>query len=590
MPFEIGQIVSDYQILDILGKGGMGRVYRVVNVISGRMEAMKVLLGDFAGEREISERFGSEIRTLGRLDHPNIAKLHTAFRAENEVVMLMEFVEGFTLTDRMKQGPIPLNEVLSYVSQTLAALDYAHQNGVVHRDIKPSNIMVTPQGTVKLMDFGIAKSMKDNMQTRTGMTMGSLCYMSPEQVRGTPVDARSDLYAMGMVLYELTAGRRPFEFESTYALLDAQLNSTPCPPIELNPSLPPALNGIIMKALEKDPAQRFQSASEFRQSIEEVAGPGQPSGGSANLPTQLYAPVPHPAPPQDPSTRPSPGKFGNKWLLPSIIVMCLLVAAALYLVVTKKNGESATVAATGNTSPAITPSAPPAQLHLASGDMVLVMGGDAHLGEHRSPKALKSFYIDKTEVPLSVYRQFCRERSIDPPQGTAGMSPDMPAVNVSFYEASQFAQWAGKRLPSGDEWEMAARGLNGLTYPWGDTFQPGRANLRIGGAGHVMPVDSYVNGASPAGALNMVGNVWELVATECAAPTGEQFEQYRMKEFSSLVPRLLPTDLFYQARGGSFRTDIPAAQLSSLVWDYTPFPARARQPDVGFRCARDADH
>src|SRR5947209_8631875 len=173
MPFEVGQIASDYEILGLLGKGGMGRVYRVRNVISNRVEAMKVLLADVAAEGQLGDRFIGEIRTLARLDHPNIAKFHTAFKYENQLVMVMEFVEGFTLSDRAKDGPIPLDEVLSYVTQTLAALSYAHQSGVIHRDIKPSNIMVTPHGVVKLMDFGIAKSTVDASLTRPGTTMGS---------------------------------------------------------------------------------------------------------------------------------------------------------------------------------------------------------------------------------------------------------------------------------------------------------------------------------------------------------------------------------------------------------------------------------
>src|SRR5205807_1247850 len=137
--------------------------------------------------------------------------------------------------EQAKNARIPFPEVLSYITQILTALSYAHENGVIHRDIKPSNVMITPQGVVKLMDFGIAKSTADPLTTRSGATIGSILYMSPEQVRGGPVDARSDLYSVGVLLYELTAGRRPFEGENTFAILDAQLKTTPQPPIELNP-------------------------------------------------------------------------------------------------------------------------------------------------------------------------------------------------------------------------------------------------------------------------------------------------------------------------------------------------------------------
>jgi serine/threonine protein kinase len=271
MPFQPGQLAGDYEVLDVLGKGGMGSVYRVRNVISDRIEAMKVLLEDIGSQPGIGERFIAEIRTLARLDHPNIAKLHTAFKVQNQLVMVMEFVEGTDLAERAREGSIPLYKVVGYVKQVLSALTYAHNHGVVHRDIKPSNIMVTQQGGVKLMDFGIAKSNAEPLLTRPGTTMGSLAYMSPEQVRGDAVDGRSDIYSVGVVLYELTAGRCPFESDSTYRIMDAQLNSPPPPPIEFNRALPQAINDIILTALQKDPAQRFQNTEAFRRALESVA-------------------------------------------------------------------------------------------------------------------------------------------------------------------------------------------------------------------------------------------------------------------------------------------------------------------------------
>jgi eukaryotic-like serine/threonine-protein kinase len=273
MPFQPGQLAGDYEVLDVLGKGGMGHVYRVRNVISDRIEAMKVLLEDIGSQPGIVERFISEIRTLARLDHPNIAKLHTAFKAQNQLVMVMEFVEGTDLAERARESSIPLYKVIEYLKQVLSALTYAHNHGVVHRDIKPSNIMVTRQGGVKLMDFGIAKSSSEPLLTRPGTTIGSLAYMSPEQVRGSGVDARSDIYSMGVVLYELTAGRCPFESDSTYQLMDAQLNAAPPPPIQFNRLLPQPLNDIILTALQKDPAHRFQNAEAFRKALDSVIAP-----------------------------------------------------------------------------------------------------------------------------------------------------------------------------------------------------------------------------------------------------------------------------------------------------------------------------
>ncbi len=378
MPFEVGQIASDYEILGLLGKGGMGRVYRVRNVISNRVEAMKVLLADVAAEEELGDRFLGEIRTLAKLDHPNIAKFHTAFKYENQLVMVMEFVEGFTLSDRAKQGLIPLDEVLSYVTQTLAALGYAHQNGVIHRDIKPSNIMITPHGVAKLMDFGIAKSNLDAALTRPGTTMGSMLYMSPEQVNGTTVNASSDLYSVGVLLYELAAGRRPFEAESELAILQSHLNTTPQPPIEVNPALPQPLNEIIMTSLEKEPMRRFQSAEAFCRALESVRGraPAANAQAAAASPTMPMA-MGKPGPPHAKS-----GARGLWMALGAVACVCVLAAGALTLPHFWKSSaatRSATHQVTTPDQPASTTPAPTpvAQTQPAAQDPSAVAGNPA---------------------------------------------------------------------------------------------------------------------------------------------------------------------------------------------------------------------
>jgi len=336
MPFEVGQRVNDYEILDVLGVGGMGRVYRVRNIISQRVEAMKVLLPDLSAEPELAGRFIGEIRTLASFDHPNIAQLHTAFQVENQLVMIMEYIEGFTLDQRAKQGPIPLDQILDYTTQVLAALSYAHGRGVVHRDMKPSNMMVTPHGVIKVMDFGIAKSATDPHATRPGTTLGSLYYMSPEQVRGSSVDARSDLYSVGISVYELSAGRKPFQADTTFDILNQQLNVAPQPPIEYNPNLPPALNEIILTALAKDPMRRFQSADAFKNALQSV----RTSLAAANLRTQTAAPAgSHPSPPppsapiaqRTPSMQPPKGNRGLWMAVGAIALVCVLAGGALVL-------------------------------------------------------------------------------------------------------------------------------------------------------------------------------------------------------------------------------------------------------------------
>ncbi|HXP11916.1 MAG TPA: serine/threonine-protein kinase, partial [Acidobacteriaceae bacterium] len=242
-------------------------------VISERTEAMKVLLADLQADPELATRFLSEIRTLAALDHPNIAQLHTALQLGNELVMIMEFVEGMTLQQMAQQSPLSTKKVINYAHQVLAALSFAHSRGVVHRDIKPANVIVTPQGLVKLTDFGIAKSKAITELTQPGTTMGSLHYMSPEQAKGgRRVDGRCDLYSLGITIYELLAGCLPFADESAYVLLHNHLNDPPRPPIEVNPRLSKSLNDVILKALEKDPEKRFQDAASFSDALERASG------------------------------------------------------------------------------------------------------------------------------------------------------------------------------------------------------------------------------------------------------------------------------------------------------------------------------
>jgi serine/threonine-protein kinase len=285
MSLEVGSTVGDYQIVDILGAGGMGKVYKVRNVISDRVEAMKVLLPDLGHARELADRFLREIKVQASLEHPNIAALHTALRVDNQLLMLMELVEGETLAQKLKAGPIPVSLALDYIRQVLSALEYAHARGVVHRDIKPANMMVTPNGVVKLMDFGIAKAAGDYKLTMTGTTMGSLYYMSPEQITGTAMlDGRADLYSVGVSLYELATGKRPFDGDSQFAIMSAHLEG-PVPPIDLNPNSP-WLNEIILNSLRKDRNERFQTASAFLGALAAavIGEPQQPATLHQDLP------------------------------------------------------------------------------------------------------------------------------------------------------------------------------------------------------------------------------------------------------------------------------------------------------------------
>jgi eukaryotic-like serine/threonine-protein kinase len=372
--YAVGQKLGDYEILGILGAGGMGKVYKVRNTISDRVEAMKILLPDLAGQKDLADRFLREIKVLASLHHPNIAALRTALTLDNQLVMIMEFVDGVTLSSRLHQSAIPPALAVKYIDQVLDALSYAHKQNIIHRDIKPANMMLTPDGTVKLMDFGIARSASDRSLTMTGTTLGSLNYMPPEQVKGDPADNRSDLYSLGVSLYELVTGQLPFTADSNYAMMAAHLQEVPKPPIVLRPGIPQALNQIIVMALAKDPGQRFQSADAFRGALKSVPTQGaatQPgadprafvpsvNAGSATalfqetpasqspttvMDTPAYRQTPHvataaipvsAAPAGDMSQAPPPavsgsGHRGLYIALGAFIVVAVLFAAGLYL-------------------------------------------------------------------------------------------------------------------------------------------------------------------------------------------------------------------------------------------------------------------
>jgi len=268
MSIAVGDLIGEYEVIGELGAGGIGKIFKVRHRISQRVEALKILLPDLRQSQELADRFIREIRVVASLHHPNIALLHTAFQHQDQLVMIMEFVEGETLG--AKRGRISLWQGIDYISQVLGALAYAHRRGVVHRDVKPSNIMITADGHAKLLDFGLAASNREAGLTSSGAVLGSIHYMSPEQVSGERVDLRSDLYSLGVTLYEVITGRVPFYGKGEYALLTAHLKEAPRPPSELNADVSPELSAIVLRALAKSPGERFQSSEEFLQALDAV--------------------------------------------------------------------------------------------------------------------------------------------------------------------------------------------------------------------------------------------------------------------------------------------------------------------------------
>lgn len=264
-----GATVGKYRIEARVAEGGMGVFWRALDTKLDRTVGLKTLHTEFAVDAQLRERFINEARTLAKLSHPNICVLHDFFESGEQLYIVMEYIQGETLADLVRQkSPLGRPQIVPIFRQILLALDYAHNHGVIHRDIKPSNIMVTEQGIVKVMDFGIAKIVEAPVQlTRTGRKMGSLFYMSPEQIREQQVDHRSDLYSLGVTLYQVCTGRLPFDATSEYEVMKAHLETIPPTPRSLNASITEDLEYVIVRALSKRPEDRFQNASDMRSAL-----------------------------------------------------------------------------------------------------------------------------------------------------------------------------------------------------------------------------------------------------------------------------------------------------------------------------------
>jgi serine/threonine-protein kinase len=639
-----GQPLGRYHILEPLGEGGMATVYKAFDTRLEREVAVKVIRREAFPPNQLERilaRFEREAKSLARLNHPNIVKVHDFGDHDGAPYLVMEYLPGGTLKDRLGK-PMNWQDAAKILLPVAEALEYAHEQKMVHRDVKPSNILLTGKGAPLLTDFGVAKLLDQEdgqTLTGTGVGVGTPEYMAPEQWTNKTVP-QSDIYGLGVVFYEMVSGRKPYQADTPAALLLKQANDPLPRPAQFAPGLPDAVERVLLKALAKRVEDRYASMAEFAAALEKLAQdtpapvaatahPAQTPPAAYDQPTRDEPLAPTYKPQSAPQSRRVPAWT---WGLGGLVLLafCVLTVIGLYnlgaasLAPTETRSPTATATftftATATRTPTATHTAIPRPTNtpvFGIGStlpreqdgmlMVYVPAGPFEMGSNEgniSEKPvhtvnLDAFWMDQTEVTNAMYADFLNamgnqseggvtwldeadedvriEKSGSAWQPMGGYG-DHPVVEVNWYGAEAYCEWAGGRLPTEAEWEKAARGgLEGKRYPWGDEAPTCQAGARNGVQysacnGRTVSVGTFQpNGY---GLHDMAGNVWEWVADWYD-------ENYYRKSPSSN-----PTG---PASGGS-------RVLRGGSWDYYSFYIRSAvryrvTPDytyysVGFRCLR----
>jgi serine/threonine-protein kinase len=607
---------SKYQILCPIGGGGMARVYLARHRLHGGLFAVKVLVDHLAQDPRIVARFEQEARMAATLaSHPNIVPIFDIGSGAGLHYMIMQFIAGEDLARYLRrEGRLSLPDAANVMAQAAEALSCAEAKRIVHRDLKLANMLLDEGGRIKLLDFGISRitDIADGL-TRPGESIGTPHYMSPEQIRGEACDIRSDLYSLGVVFFELISGQRPFEHESVTAIQIAHLSSAPPSLVSLDPNLPAGADDIVQKLLSKRPEDRYQNTAEL---LNDLVAHGAHQGPGALRPkidpwlseaienAERTALLQHTKPPglETPAgspvsvatvsstaatvpavernsvvAQPSPVLEKSSKTLLAVVIVCglaLLLGGIGFVVWRSQHAGTADRAATSTKAETTLPPVY-SDVH---GRMALVAAGPFLFGEKGSSDAktmmLPAFYIDETEVSNAEYRKFCEATGHPaPPTPDYNTHPNYPAAGVSYEDAKAYATWAGKRLPTEEEWEKAARGTDERTFPWGDTPWDSGVPQKL------EPVDSEPSRRSPYGAYNMAGNVFEWTASPYS-PGADDLDNMKRaiggQNFSSQ---------WQIVKGGSFPS---GGSQYFAISRRRALPADQRSPWIGFRCVRDA--
>lgn len=619
-----GQVLgSRYEIRDCIGSGGMGAIYAARRIHIGDTVAVKVLRPEVVHDAQSRERFQREARAAAKLHHPNAVVVHDFGQdPDGTTYIVMELLEGRSLRQVLSdEHSIEPTRAVGIVKQACAAIEAAHRLGIIHRDIKPDNIILLDSHDgiphVKILDFGIAKLLDrtdeeretDPTLTQVGTVIGTPNYMSPEQCQGEVLDARSDVYSIGIVLYEMLTGVQPFTAKNSTGVVIKHVTEKPRPLIALKPEVPAPVERVVLKALEKKPEARQQSAIDLAREFE--AAVNQPAQSQANpfapvsfepIATQLDTAVSRPT-----SKMPQRSKLPLFASLGAASVV-LVGGLAWWMLFASPSPPKPAPTVKGVT--AQMPPPPPVEAEPAATakvttlpeGMLLINGGEFKMGrddgtdldQPSHPMTVKPFYLDATEVTNAAYKKFIDEtKHAVPPLWKSGTFPEgqenYPVTDVTWDDATAYAKWAGKRLPTEEEWEFAARGTDGRLYPWGETYKPGAANLNDDTAAvpnevKSQPVGSYSEGKSPFGVFDLTGNAFEWTASALKAYPG-----------GKLPPQSETYQNLKVVRGGSWRSEPKQASATYRFgwpatrkdWPEGSPPNNIDYTAIGFRCAQD---